>query len=198
MSLKATVEPIKTRRGLAVFAENPFLVEPKTRTKRIANKQGNMMLINGDGEIKSHVAGFWHGEEVDSEKFVKLFAKGVRAFAGLSSPGAKVFEVLYIQMQKFIGKDSVFMAFSCVNQSTNPMSDATYQRGMKDLVENGFIAAAPDQGWFWINPAFVWNGDRLAFIKEYKRVDTPRRIHQQTDDSAGTALMQELATYDIK
>jgi hypothetical protein len=49
------------------------------------------------------------------------------------------------------------------------MSEATYTRGMKELTEKGFIAATQVQGWFWINPAYLWNGDRLAFVREFRR-----------------------------
>jgi hypothetical protein len=26
---------------------------------------------------------------------------------------------------------------------------------------------------FWLNPSFVWNGDRLAFVKEYRKNGSP-------------------------
>ena len=40
---------------------------------------------------------------------------------------------------------------------------------MRELIEKGFVAATPVQGWFWLNPDFVWNGDRLAFVKDYRQ-----------------------------
>jgi hypothetical protein len=52
------------------------------------------------------------------------------------------------------------------------MSNPTYDRGMRELIEKGFIAATPSQGMFWLNPSFVWNGDRLAFVKEYSNASS--------------------------
>lgn len=170
----------QTRRGVAVYEANPFMMEIQTKTRRITNKRGDMMLVSNEGEIVSNVAGFWEAEEVDATKFVKLFVKGVKALKELTGAGTKVFEVLYLRVQENIGKDQVFMAFSSVDQALTPMSEATYTRGMRELVAKGFIAATPTQGWFWLNPSFVWNGDRLAFVKEYRKASTKKAIERDT------------------
>lgn len=174
-----------TRRGVALYEKNPFMLDMTTRTRRVTNKRGDMMLVNSNtGEIQSQVAGFWEAEEVDATKFVKLFVKGVKALKELTGAGTKVFEVLYLRVQENIGKDQVFMAFASVDQALTPMSEATYTRGMRELTEKSFIAATPVQGWFWLNPSFVWNGDRLAFVKEYRKASNkkPQAIDTQTGD----------------
>lgn len=166
---------IKTRRGVALYDKNPFMVDIATKTRRVTNKRGDMILVNsGTGEIQSNIAGFWESEEVDATKFVKLFVQGVKALKELTGAGTKVFEVLYLRVQENIGKDRVFMALSEVDQTLMPMSEATYTRGMRELIEKGFIAATPTQGWYWLNPSFVWNGDRLAFVKEYRKASTTK------------------------
>lgn len=173
-------ELIQTRRGVAIHTENPFMVDMKTKTKRVTNKRGDMMLVSNEGEVVTNVAGFWEAEEVDSTKFVKLFVKGVKALTELTAAGTKVFEVLYLRVQDSIGKDKVFMAFATVDQTLTPMSEATYTRGMRELVTKGFIAATPIQGWFWLNPSYVWNGDRLAFVKEYRKASIKKTINKDT------------------
>lgn len=181
MSIKVSFKRIKlshfeeknqeqlTRRGVLLYEKNPFMVEMETKTRRVTNKRGDMMLVSSEtGEVQSSIAGFWEAEEVDSTKFVKLFVKGVKALKELTGAGTKVFEVLYLKVQENIGKDRVFMSFSEVDQTLTPMSHATYKRGMAELIEKGFLAATPTQGMYWLNPSFVWNGDRLAFVKEYR------------------------------
>jgi hypothetical protein len=175
-----TVQAQHTRRGVAVYEENPFMMEMQTKTRRVTNKRGDMMLVSNEGQIVSNVAGFWEGEEVDSTKFVKLFVKGVKALKELTGAGTKVFEVLYLRVQENIGKDQVLMAFSSVDQALTPMSEATYTRGMRELVAKGFIAATPTQGLFWLNPSFVWNGDRLAFVKEYRKTSQKKALGRDT------------------
>lgn len=159
-----------TRRGVELYEVNPFIFDVQTKTRRITNKTGDMELVNkGTGEIHAAIAGFWQSEEVDSTKFVKLFVQGVKALKELSGSGTKVFEVLYGHVQEQVGKDKIHMSFSSIDQSLTPMSAATYTRGMRELTEKKFIAATPNQGIFWLNAAFIWNGDRLAFVKEYRR-----------------------------
>ena len=185
MTIEEQKKPEKqaTRRGVLLHTKNPFMengaVVTKAKMKRVTNKRGDMMVMGETGEIISGVAGFWQAQEVDATQFVKLFVQGVKAFKDLTSAGAKVFEVLYLEMQKGINQDRVFMSFQAVEQETNHMSEATYTRGMRELVAKGFLAASPVQGWFWINPSYLWNGDRLAFVREYRKkggtYDDPRQ-----------------------
>jgi hypothetical protein len=165
-------EEVTKRRGLVLHKMNPFMergIIEKTKTKRVTNKRGDMLVMGETGEIVSGVAGFWQAQEVDATQFIKLFVQGVKAFKDLTGSGTKVFEVLYLEMQKNINQDQVFISYSKVDQDTNPMSETTYTRGMKELVAKEFLAASPIQGWFWINPSYLWNGDRLAFVREYRK-----------------------------
>ena len=163
---------IPTRRGVELYQKNPFLsgAEVATKTRRVTNKRGDMMLVKSDtGEVQTTIAGFWEAEEVDSTKFVKLFIRGVKALKELTGAGTKVFEVLYLIVQENIGKDRIYMGFTVIDQTLTPMSRATYKRGLAELIEKRFIAPTLSQGMYWLNPDFVWNGDRLAFVKEYRK-----------------------------
>ncbi len=177
--------PVKTRRGVVLHKENPFMMEVQSKTRRVTNKRGDMMLVSNEGELTSNVAGFWEAEEVDATKFVKLFVKGVKALKELSGSGTKVFEVLYLRVQENIGKDQVFMAYAAVDQVLTPMSAPTYDRGMRELISKEFIAATPVQGWFWLNPSFVWNGDRLAFVKEYRKTSARTKTNHERLEEQG-------------
>lgn len=161
----------KTRRGLTVYANNPFMqagiVKPKT--KRISNNRGDMMVVGETGEIVAGVAGFWQAQEVDAAKFVKLYVNGVRAFKDLSNAGTRVFEVLYIEVQKNIGQARVYLSFTSLDPSIKNLSQATFTRGMRELIDKGFVAPTEAVAWYWLNPDFMWNGDRLAFVREYRK-----------------------------
>lgn len=173
-------QPPKTRRGMTLFAANPFMVDIKTKTRRVVNKRGDMTMVNSNtGEITANIAGFWEAQEVDSTKFVKLFIQGVKALKELSSAGTKVFEFLYLRVQEEIGQERVNLSFTLVEQKITPISQATFTRGMKELIEKDFIAPTPAVGLYWINPSFIWNGDRLAFVKEYRKA-SPRPAEQDT------------------
>jgi len=171
----------KTRRGIVLYKENPFISSTvvKAKTKRITNKRGDMMVVGDSGEIVAGVAGFWQAQEVDASKFVKLYVGGVKQIKELTGAGTRVFELLYLEVQKYIGQDRIFMSYASIDHETAPMSPATYKRGIAELIAKGFLAPTEVQGWYWLNPEFMWNGDRLAFVREFykkgaKRVD-PRQ-----------------------
>lgn len=166
------VEPAeKKRRGLTLYNSNPFIVSGmvKPKTKRLTNKRGDLMVVGETGEVVSPVAGFWQAQEVDAAKFVKLYVNGVKAFKELTNAGTKVFEVLYLEVQKNIGKDRVYLSYLTIENKELKLSQATFTRGMRELIDKGFVAPTVAIGWYWLNMDFMWNGDRLAFVKEYRR-----------------------------
>jgi hypothetical protein len=162
----------RQRRGTDVYSENPFVKETMitTRRKTVKNTSGErMMIVSQDtGEVKP--AGFWTTKEVDDEQFVKLFINGVKAFAELTSAGVKVFEILYQEMQNNPNKDKVYLSYvALIEEGKAVISQATFTRGIKELIEKDFIAASVGVGFYYVNPSFVWNGDRLVIAQEYKR-----------------------------
>jgi Firmicute plasmid replication protein (RepL) len=183
---------LETRRGVDLHSSNPFIPDVRVRTKRVTNKRGDMMLVSAEtGEIQAPVAGFWERHEVDSAKFVKLFVNGVKALKELTNAGTKVFEVLYLEVQNNIGTDKVYMSFSILDQTKTQMSESTYTRGMRELTNKGFIAANVAPGWYWINPDYMWNGDRLAFVTEYYKVENEQQgIKQRSKSLASTTEKQ--------
>lgn len=175
-----------SRRGLTKHKTNPFLDDPsitaKTRIRKVAEANGERLMVvsEGTGEIVAP-AGFWHAEEVDQTKFIKLYINGVRAFKELTSAGTKVFELLYLEIQKNIGKDKVHLSYQTIDQGISPISKATFYRGMAELVEKGFIAETTIQGFYFINPDYMWNGNRLAFVREYRLKQSDERKNQTLD-----------------
>ena len=48
------------------------------------------------------------------------------------------------------------------------MKKTTYYEGLRELLEKEFIFRTPYDGMFFVNIRFMFNGDRLAFVKGYK------------------------------
>ncbi len=126
-----------------------------------------MMVTSQDGSV-SAPAGFWHTQEVDKTQFLKLYVNGVKAFSQMTSAGARVFELIYLEIQKNTGKDFIYISFSEIDQSVSPMPKTTFLRGMKEVCVKGFLAESKTQNKYFINPDFIFNGDRLAIVKEYR------------------------------
>jgi hypothetical protein len=187
----------KSKRGLVKYDHNPFIANAVANTKqgvkRISNKDGNRMMVVSEntGEIVAP-AGFWQAQEVDKTQFVKLYVNGVKAFKDLTGAGTKVFEVLYLRVQEAIGKDFLYLSFIEVDQQATPMSKATFMKGMKELIIKGFIAESMVQNKYYLNPDYMWNGDRLAFVKEYRKA--PSRPKGEEKDTRTLDLFSDSST----
>lgn len=176
--LSASDEPQKGRRGLAKHQTNPFVTRiqyAKTGTRRITNPAGDKaMIVSEHGEILAP-AGFHEVVEVDQTQFVKLYINGVKAFKELTSAGTRVFEYVYRQVINNPGQDRIFIHYNEIDQQTLKISQATFFRGMKELVEKEFLAESMSPGFYFLNVDYMFNGNRLAMIKEYRLIKPTKK-----------------------
>src|SRR5271155_834548 len=169
---------ISTKRGFPVYRTNPSVPQPyslPSRTKRISvpGGKGSVIVDNSSGEGRVGGLGFWFEEEVDTTRFVKLFLDGIKQAAGLSKTGIQVFELVYHEMRANPGRDEIKL-----NQyvaKDHGISDRSYQRGVRELLEKEFLYRSPSDGVFFVNIRFMFNGDRLAFVKSYHLKDASRQ-----------------------
>jgi hypothetical protein len=185
------VKEVKTRRGMIVHEKNPFIgqvvANTKTGVRKLANKSGDQMMVvsASTGEIVAP-AGFWQYQEVDKTQFLKLYEGGVKAFKDLSNAGSKVFSIMSAEIQSNMGKGMIYLSFNRIDQAIYQMSVATYTRGMRELIDKEFLATSADQGWYFINPDYIFNGDRMAFVREYRlKGSTPKRDPKTIDLLSG-------------
>lgn len=193
MSKETEQEPPTKRRGLTVYEANPYLVHGivKGRTKRITNKRGDMLVMGETGEVVTGptIAGIWQAHEVDDAKFIKVFSAAMGQFFGFSKAGIHMFQVLVSEVQKNINTDRLYFSFKKLEREGMQMSQATFTRGMRELMTQKFLAPTPEIGWFWLNPAYMWNGDRFHFVQEYRRkggkFSDPRQQALELEDGTG-------------
>jgi hypothetical protein len=160
--------------GVPVYETNPSIPAESEirRSKRaqIGTDMRGLVVDTGSGEILGHggaIAYEW--EEVDKERFVKLYLAGLKQAAGLSKAGLSVFESVYTQMRERPGVDTVPL-----DAYSSRLHPVTYRRGLRELLEKEFLFRSPNPGLFFVNIRFMFNGDRLAFVKGYKlRKDQP-------------------------
>ena len=73
-----------------------------------------------------------------------------------------------MEVQKNISQDRVYLSFTTLDDSVK-LSQATFTRGIRELIDKGFVAPTDAVAWYWLNPDYMWNGDRLAFVREYRK-----------------------------
>lgn len=170
---------VTTKRGFPVYRTNPSIPSSTgmpTRNKRfhVPGGKASVIVDNSTGEIKGlGGVAFWWEEEVDSTRFVKLFLDGIKQAACLSKAGMQVFELVYLQMRATPGSDEIKLNHYVAKD--HGMSDRVYQRGVRELLEKEFLYRSPSDGVFFVNIRFMFNGDRLGFVRSYHLKDTARQ-----------------------
>jgi hypothetical protein len=169
------LEPINLRHLRLSPTVNPLIEPQQVTTKRRYVRSGRSEdLVNtATGEIVG-VATVHQVEERDDAEFVKVFAAGVAASYDLTKTAQRVFQVVLDQYQRtpmnrgFADYVNLLWFDDGIEGRDVGMSEKTFQRGLKELLQKRFIA--PKDGVsFWTNPALFFKGDRVMFIKEYRR-----------------------------
>lgn len=130
---------------------------------------------NGDA-YGTHVTTY---KRVDGDQFVKLFTANIGMTFDLSSAGIKVFSVLlWVVQHNALSKDEIdldnlvleqFVEAHKTTQQPLRLSLATFKRGINELEKAQIVAKTLRQGRYFINPNFVFNGDRIAFTTLIER-----------------------------
>ncbi len=74
-----------------------------------------------------------------------------------------MFELVYNQLQGKPEQDTITLSLL-----TAGLKKTTYHNGLRELLEKEFLFRSPYDGMFFVNIRFMFNGDRLAFVKGYK------------------------------
>jgi hypothetical protein len=162
---------VSTNRGFPVYRTNPSVpsadgIPTRSRRFQVPGGKASVIVDHSTGELKGIGGmGFWWDEEVDTTRFVKMFLDGIKQAAGLSKTGIQVFELVYLQMRANPGSDEIKLNKYVAKD--HGISDRTYQRGVRELLEKEFLYKSPSDGVFFVNIRFMFNGDRLAFVKSY-------------------------------
>ena len=164
---------VSTKRGMPIYSSNPSIPAEteirKNKRAQFGNDTQGMVVDNGTGEILGQGGAMvYKWEEVDKTRFVKLYLDGIKQAAGLSKAGLAVFEMVYNQVRNNPGKDEIQLSYLQTKIAGIDLSDRTYRRGVHELLQREFLYRSPIEGIFFVNIRFMFNGDRLAFVKGYK------------------------------
>ena len=172
------------------YKTNPFLedmlipVKGKQIKLSRLGRDDNVLINQGTNEVLgTHVTTF---KQVDGEQFVKLFTSNITMAFDLSSPGIKAFGVLlWVVQHKALAKDEIDLdtlaleAFADAHSGKEPplrLSPATFRRGIAELEKAQIVAKTMRQGRYFINPNFIFNGDRIAFTTVIERRTTAKSL----------------------
>lgn len=168
---------------------NPLMAPQEVKLKRrYVRTKGGQTLVNPDTGELAGMAVVHVIEERDDAEFVKIFAEGVKAAFALTRTGHRVFQAVLTAYQKtemrggYAEAVELFWFNDGLNGDALDMSEYTFNRGLRELLDKGFLyPRAPSS--YWVNPSLFFKGDRVAFIKEYRR-KTPIKQHRPEEQQS--------------
>lgn len=165
---KTATPVVAKKRGVPIYQTNPSVPAEheirRSKRTQIGTEVRGLVVDTASGEILGHGGAMaYEWEEVDKDRFVKLYLAGLKQAAGLAKAGLSVFELVYRQVRENPGKDTVLL-----DSISSGLEERTYQRGLRELLEKEFLFRSTNPGLFFVNIRFMFNGDRLAFVKAYK------------------------------
>lgn len=163
-----------------LYETNPSVLEVSTKltTKKSKTifKDGNKALIDAStGEFAGQLQRVYiQNVEVDTEKFIKIYASTIDELMNLSGAGLKVFKLVYAIVMDKPNIDSVLLDFNALSHLKKwTYSQTTFISGINELLTKNILYRALSANQYFINIELFFNGDRVAIIKQYrlKQVD---------------------------
>ena len=124
------------------------------RNKKIVKNPDGLTVVDGDGVIKSNVAGvIFNGARYDGRQFFKVYRMGVRAISMLSLPAIRV--LMYMINNCYCDNEKPFSARDCM-EYTGYKSRSYVYKAMKELYQFNVIMKKR-KGLYRINPNMFYN-----------------------------------------
>lgn len=155
------------------FTSNPFLKHTAEMSKAgwkpvyFKPEEGTGFLTN-DGEL--HGAAMVFAKPIESNGFLKVYAEGIGAILGLKAAGRTVFLAIYEQLygKEGMGKTQIVLNYELLpSKIKEKISKRTFNRGINECIKAGLIAQSVAIGLYYVNPAFIFNGDRFNIVTQY-------------------------------
>lgn len=195
----------KASNKIVRYENNPFtedmIIPVKERQVKLSKlgKDENILINQETGEVLgTHLTTY---KRVDGDQFVKLFTANIALTFDLKAAGIKAFNVLLWTLQnKALSKDLIPLDKFSLNEFLEAhaensdkkiaLSLATFGRGLAELESAKIIAKHIRQGWYFINPNFVFNGDRIAFttVIERREMTEKEKEKQKLEENGQQAL----------
>ena len=174
------------KKDITRYKENPFLQDTTKLatlgTRKVCSEADGELIIlqKSTGEFKD-LAGFWHKQEVDKTQFVKIYAEGLSVILGLKAPGRKIFSLIYNKLIERPGQTEILLNIEMTDKKLleeYKIGRTTFFNCINECLKANIIAASMAAGYYFINPAYIYNGNRVGIIKEYILKDDVNRDEQ--------------------
>lgn len=142
--------------------KNPFLQSIKLK---VIIKSDKMQVIDTKDVASIHGT-FTMDHKFEADTFTKLYNDKpfLNVFRITSDTACKIF--MYIAYNLNRNTDIIKISTEEVMIFVGIKSLATYYKYIQEMIDNAIIARKSNSE-YWVNPLFLFNGDRIAFYEEY-------------------------------
>ena len=178
--------------------ENPFAKQTIVQmgnylaTRQVAGKNDDERAVlqaydENTGEMLGQTV-FMRTKMVDTETFAKVYQAGFSAFADLKPSVMKVFQYIVSQLKP--DNDRFFLFVEDIVEATG-YSKMTVYRALGHLCSREIIARGRGETDYFINPMYVFNGNRVTFITNWINANVPDYKTNQKTLKGTIQLMQQ-------
>ena len=178
--------------------ENPFAKQTIVQmgnylaTRQVAGKNDDERAVlqaydENTGEMLGQTV-FMRTKMVDTETFAKVYQAGFSAFADLKPSVMKVFQYIVSQLKP--DNDRFFLFVEDIVEATG-YSKMTVYRALGHLCSREIIARGRGETDYFINPMYVFNGNRVTFITNWINTNVPDYKTNQKTLKGTIQLMQQ-------
>lgn len=186
----------KTLQDFQNNRENPFAKQALVQlgnyiaTRQISGRNSDeravLRAVDDKGEPLASTV-FFRTQVVDTETFAKVYQLGFQAFADLKPSVMKVFQFVINQLRPDNDKFNIYV--EDIIEATK-LHKATIYRALAVLCEREIIARGRSEYDYYINPMYVFNGDRVTFITNWINSNAPQYMTSKKELKGTIQLMQ--------
>jgi hypothetical protein len=197
MELETKNNDVSSYSKAPMMRESPFMDDLviKTRKKRITVARGSAIVDEVTGEISGRTE-IGQVIEVDSEEFIKVFPNEMAKWFDFEKSTQKLFSQMLIKVQtEAINRDIFYYSLDDMVSDTG-YSKQTLYKCLTELINKKVIAKHQNQNLFFLNPRFLFNGDRADFVKSY-RISRVSKLKTNENPNQLELLNRDPKTVDL-
>ena len=147
------------------FIEGGVLKIDKGKKTIIAGGTKDVMMNTETGEVTG-MALLHRVKEIDKTQFIKIYIDEVKSLFDLSKTGIRTFNYILTCMR--MNEAQIYLNIHKLVEYAEWTNTTQAYKGLGELIANSIIAPSCQPNIWFINPNVIFNGDRIAFIREFR------------------------------
>lgn len=167
--------------NIKTHKENPSIQKAMVNTKKGAklvfgnNNQTDISIYEENTEeLKKLTLDFTAKKVIDKDEFIKIYIHSLPVLSDLKKSTKILYQYILLLVNKSVGQDRIYISYKDYLQKAEEnkylidISQPTFSRALNELLEKEILFKSELLNIYFLNIAYIFNGDRLRFITEYQ------------------------------